>query len=821
MPKLKYAQCDSCGLKDYPLVHPSGDGRDYIAFVGEAPGEKEVERDAPFVGESGQLLRVSCSKVDLDIERIYFTNGCMCRPPKNRDPVMGEVNACNLRLAHELAAVRPKIVIPLGAWGQASIVGKKLAIRKNRGKPHWIKLPGGFRTLMMSSIHPAALLRSGDDYPDLLFDLTKAKDILDGGPITIKPPIEDYYLIHKNQPKRMAKLLKRLENVEEMALDLETEGLQFARHSIVTCALSFEREKAVAFDWEILEDYPDLKKEFGEALKRIRIVPHNGLFDIPWLRDAGFDPWYYNDTMLDNYALNERQGVHDLERLAVSYYLSPTYKFSDEKIKETRSIPIDDLLTYNATDADYTFRLSQDLPRKMDKMDRRMVKNVLMPAARHFSTFTMTGMKVDDDQLHSNIAKWESEIAEIEERLRSHPKVSKDMNFNSPKQVAKFIYDTLEMNQMGGGKIETIDQAILLDEIQDIEDPEAQEYWRTQSSRMTANMGPRSTNTYMLFWLAQQADGGDWCRDMVYHRLASKKLGTYGHGLDNARWADGRIRPSVRLHGTVTGRQSTSGPNIHGTPRNNDIKASYRADDGFVLLYGDYPQAEVRMVGHYAQDKALIKSLHENDIHYAIMKMLFRLTDEDVAKLSSDEKELMRRAAKTITFGIIYGRSARGLAPQIGISVDEAQDYIDGFFRAMPDVLYWKQEQGKRVVIDHYVTSLYGRKRRFPLIANKRMLKEIQRQAVNMPIQSSVSDMTLMAYLKTCRKFEEEGIIYLRWPQVHDCFMVQVEEAAMERGAQIMKDTMENDLDFETDVPFGPVEIKSGESWGRLHTVLS
>jgi DNA polymerase-1 len=321
----------------------------------------------------------------------------------------------------------------------------------------------------------------------------------------------------------------------------------------------------------------------------------------------------------------------------------------------------------------------------------------------------------------------------------------------------------------------------------------------------------------MLFWLAQQHD---YPRLMVKHRLLSKKYGTYYKGLKEALWSDGRMRPSIKLHGTVTGRQSSSGPNIHGTPRDDMIKDTYIADDGYVLLDADFPQAEMRMIGHIAGDKRFIEVLRERDIHVTVAKKLYRLTDEEWDDLDASEVGIRRRAAKTVGFGIIYGRGAKGLAPQLGVPVEEAQMYINRLFiEVMPGVYIWIQKQKERVLIDQEVRSIYDRKRRFPLIANRSQRSEIQRMAVNMPVQSSVSDMTTLAYIKSCAKFDKIGLPYKRYSQIHDDFKIQVMKDAVKEAAAIVKSTMENDLDFETEVPFGPVEVKSGRSWGSLALV--
>ena len=658
--------------------------------------------------------------------------------------------------------------------------------------------------------------------------MNRALEIHNGDVIAIDPPVDNYYLIESHETERMEILLNRLEELADanggdiLSIDVETDDRFYIGHDIITCAISWRGETATAFDWDIIRGNPEFKDRLASILHDMPCSFQNGMYDLPWLHDQDIYPKYIWDTMLASYCLDERKGVHDLERLAVSYYKAPSYKFPKEEIANAKAINRRDLLGYNATDADYTERLTYDLAAEMDDIDKDVMRTLLMPAARHFVEQFKSGMLVDQAHLHANGEEWNKEIDKVKDRLRSH-KGAESVNPNAPAQVAKYLYDVQKMRQMKANKLGTIDQLTLLDEIRDIEDPEAQEYWHTQSVHAFKDMKPRATSTYMLFWLAQQTkehpEGAAFARDMIDYRLLSKKIGTYYQGLLDAMWSDGRIRPSVRLHGTVTGRQSSSGPNLHGTPRNPLIKDTYIAEDGMVILYGDYPQAEIRMLGHYSNDNALIQTLYEEEIHTRTAKELYRLTDEEWEGLDDLSKEIMRRAAKTINFGIVYGRGARGLAPQLGTSTEEAQAMIDFRLNRWPEAKKWIGQRKMQVITEHMVQSLYGRKRRFRLIFDKKQRAEVQRQAVNMPIQSAVSDMTFRAYYKTCQKLEAEKIPCIRWAQIHDAFMILVPEDNLYEGAAIMKDTMENDLDFDTDVPFGPVDVKYGRSWGNLSTV--
>ena len=263
---------------------------------------------------------------------------------------------------------------------------------------------------------------------------------------------------------------------------------------------------------------------------------------------------------------------------------------------------------------------------------------------------------------------------------------------------------------------------------------------------------------------------------------------------------------------------SSTGPNIHGMPRKKVIKDIFIADPGYTLIHADYSQAEIRMMAHFAKDKNLMKAMQEQDIHRAISKELFSLTDEQLDAMPDEEVKFKRRAAKTIAFGLIYGRSAKSLAPQLNVSLHEAEAYMKRFFRMMPDVTKWIAKQKDIVARKQEVSSLYGRKRRFPFIANGRHMSEVKRQAVNMPIQSSVSDMTLLANLRILAVLRGRGMKPLPWPHIHDGFLIQVPKDRLDECIEVVISEM-HDVGFETDVPF-KCEVDAGDRWGSMEKIF-
>ena len=826
----------ACVLRDCVYVSARGcaDHPD-IAIVGEAPGRQERIRGKAFVGPAGELLDVVLMQAGADLERVYYTNAVMCCPPRNDTPSAAEAGACKQRLLTDLHAVRPAIVVPLGNVAIKSLLNLT-AITRQRGIYREADGLG-----MLPTVHPAAVLRDPELYPDFLHDLTRAVEISSGRPAVVPVPYDSYVFI--TSQRQFDALIRRLRDLrgQPVAIDLETTGLDWASNEIVCVALSWRGETAVALDWDLIRDNLANFAALRECLEGVAAVCHNAQFDAQWLYAAGIHLNLHMDTMLAHHTVDERQGSHGLKRLAVDRYRAPVYDENlmpfirrhrasaegrpevdtaedtktglaitqaDWAIPEVRQ----EVMKYNAADADYTFRLCRDLPREMEEDGVTQVHDeILIPAVRHFMEFERSGMQVDLEYAHSLGRDWKAELAKMELELHAFPG-AEEINLRSVRDVSAYLYDTLNLKPMADPEVSGyVTQSALREAMEDVDDEEAQTYWRIHGRRGTDKLSVRSTGVYTLYWLAQQHD---FPRVLIQHRLKSKRLsGVYGAILDVIS-PDGRVRPRYRLHGTRTGRLSSSAPNIHGIPREASIKDMFVADEGFVLLAADYAQAEVRMAAHFAKDTTLTRILGEGDVHQAIARELYGMTDATLNALTEDERGQYRRGAKNVTFGILYGRSAEGLAPQLGCSVREAEEVRARFLRMMPGVNAWMEGQRKLAVDEQEVRSLYGRVRRFGLITGRGYVASMVRQAINMPIQSSVSDMTLLANMHAMQRLRDAGIQARPWPHIHDGFIIQVDGHSAEAAVGIVAGEMHKPS-FSTDVPF-VVDIYVGTRWGHL-----
>lgn len=875
--KLKEAprtRCDDCATLGCPIRPRGCIERPEVAFVGEAGGGEEERQGLPFVGRSGKLLRQTAAAAGLDMGSIYYTNAVMWRPPENRDPKNYEVAACADRLLDELVAVRPRLIVPLGNVGTKALLKSDTGITKIRGVYREIEIDG--HTFgVLPTLHPAAIFRQPDMFMCLYTDLVKAKEILGGRAPVVEPPYANYMVI--DTQSMFEALIRRLFESRPTAIDIETTDLVPSRGEILCVGFSWKAGTAAILDWRaLIEGNEDNLPLLNRALKNVPAAFQGGQFDNPWLWSRGVNPQWVFDTMTAHYATSEVQGTHGLKRQAIDRYYAPAYdddlkqmlaaarksgtipgipkkprkgrvsalladaeaetvkptaKTEEDDRKSPLKIPIEawgvpelrqKIMKYCGADVDYTIRLAEDLTLEMTQDDVLKVHDdILMPASRHFASLEYYGIKVDT-QYHDQLgATWQGEIDEVSEKLfelsgsRAWPGTPTGRPWWAAWQrLAKYLYEDLKLRQMVSSRMDgKLSQSEVMEEIAWVDDEDAIDYWRTASSAVFSNMKPSSTNTYMLYWLGQQHD---FPRQMVPWRILDKKLGTYYHGYRAIMREGGRIHPRYRVTGARTMRVSCTDPNIHGVARKKEIKRIFVADEGYTLLYSDYSQAEIRMLAHMSGDEQLRLACESEDIHFAVACDLFLMTPEQMRAVDSERREFMRRAAKTIAFGIIYGRMPESLAPQLGCTVEEATVYRERFLQRMLKASRWIAQQKAKGMREREVVNLYGGKRRFPIILDRGHQSEAERQMVNAPIQGSVSIMTLLANIKILSDLEKRGIDALPHAHIHDGFLLQVPTSKLPEALEVAKEVTHTP-DFPTKVRFA-VELATGPSWAELET---
>lgn len=841
-----FANCEVCPLKGRPVVPGYGKLRKPdIAFVAEAPGKNEAEQGVPLIGKSGSFLRRVIGDLGIDEDRCYFTNMCMCHPVENEKPTAVMSKACLSRLSAELADIQPKLIVTLGRVSTSYLAGQAVAIEKSHGIYKEIELRPKtgqrYSVGVIPTYHPAGILRWAERFRDFLEDLEYAKTILDGSPPTIEPPYENY--VHLTTQEDFDWFTEELPKHSLVACDLETEGTDWNKDRILCAGFSWKKEHAWVLDWHLVEHNLKNTESLNNALDGMSLSLHNGSFDIPFLFQNGItNAYFYLDTMLAHYLLDERQKTHGLERLAMKWYRAPDYKAQFREALNLRTYvgdkdfagkfaaaPKEELFDYNGADTDYTYRLTVDLVKLVDEEGQlQVLRDIEMPAARLFMEFYMNGLLVDRELLEELGQEWNETGDDLTAQMREMSG-DPEMNPNSPQQMAAYMYDVLKLAPFGGR--EWLDQPRINEEVISAcvtsvtDDPEAQDFWTSKRAGIVQTglkgfggiiegVKPRTTSAYMLYWLRQQHD---FPTLLLKYRHVQKRRSLYFKGFSGYMDQAGRIHPRYNLTATRTGRKQTTDPAIHNFPRGDEIYNLIIPDPGWCFIHADYSQAEMRLMGFYCEDENLLHILETIDPHTTMAMEMFGLSQEDVSNMSKTDLSDKRIAAKMITYGLPYGRSPRGLAPQLGITIDEAAEYSKVYFDRVPGLRTWLNFRRNLGVEEHMSLSLFGRRRRMPLILDKWHRREWSRQAGNFPLQSTSNDLTLLAYIKSVDWLREKGIPVKPGAHIHDSINFSVPIPMWKLAVGIIADAMA-DIPFDSDVPF-PAEIEVGERWGGMITV--
>lgn len=609
----------------------------------------------------------------------------------------------------------------------------------------------------------------------------------------------DYQLILKASD--LNEWLKEVENTGFLAFDTETNGLTPAIANLVGISLATKEGKAcyiplahgIKPDLLGLADkaQPSQSKEgdIAAILKPIMCnssilkVAHNAKFDLQMLEKIGINEVTpLDDTMLMSYVLDGSKHGHGLDELALLYCDHKMISYEEvtgtgkNKISFDQ-VPIDKACSYAAEDADFTLRLHKILkPRiAVDKV-ARVYEDVERPLVQVIARMEKNGINVDKDVLRSLSSKFSELINSHEKKI--YQLAGHEFNIGSPKQLGKVLFD--ELGLPGAGKTKT---------------------------------GDWSTSVDILEKLAAQ--GHEVVAKVLEWRHLSKLKSTYTESLQNQiNTHTGRVHTSFAMALTNTGRLSSSDPNLQNIPIRTEegrlIRTAFVAAEGHVLLSVDYSQIELRLIAEMANIPALKSAfLNGEDIHVRTASEVMGIPIDQVTSE-------LRRQAKAINFGIIYGISGYGLAKQLGCSVGEAANYIKTYMARFPELGQFMEDCKEDARLNGYVLTLMGRKCMIGGIHDKNAAVRgfAERQAINAPLQGTAADLIKLAMVRIDRL-----IISKNWPikillQVHDelIFEVPIEDAPYYAG--IITKEMEKVMTLS--VPL-KVEFGYGHNWADAH----
>jgi DNA polymerase I len=663
----------------------------------------------------------------------------------------------------------------------------------------------GFKSLI--SKVQSRLLASGENIPEIKGDPTMGA----------APPTTTHYELVQSTAV-LQDWVTQARYAGAIAVDTETTSLDESRAELVGISLcvkpghacyiplahrhpesstELDFSESSAKEKSTKHDEPLLQIPIEEALDILRPlfvdpsvlkIGHNLKYDIVVLRRYGITISPVDDTMLMSYILDGGSHGHGMDELAELHFGHTTIKFKEVagtgKSQITFDlVPLDKALAYAAEDADITLQFYQWLKPRL--LAERMVtpyetlERPLIPVLVNMET---EGIAVDRTKLESLSQDFEKRKGVFEKEI--FQLVGHEFNVGSPKQLGEVLYD--EMKLEGGQK---------------------------------GKSGAYSTGADVLESLA--AEGHELPAKVLGWRQLDKLKSTYSDALiQQINPRTGRVHTSYAMAGASTGRLSSTDPNLQNIPiRTEDgrkIRHAFVAKPGCLLLSLDYSQIELRLLAHIANIEVLKQAFHEGqDIHALTASQIFGVDTKDL-------DPAMRRKAKAINFGIIYGISAFGLSRQLGITNEEAAAYMKAYFERYPGIHEY-MDRTKQFCREHgYVETLFGRRVHVPGIhernAGRRNFSE--RAAINAPIQGTAADILKRAMIRVPPVLDHHNLTNKAKMllTVHDELLFEVEEGTVNQTGEVVKKVMESASlpVVNISVPL-TVEIGHGTSWGEAH----
>ncbi|MEA1963394.1 MAG: DNA polymerase I [Patescibacteria group bacterium] len=526
-----------------------------------------------------------------------------------------------------------------------------------------------------------------------------------------------------------------------------------------------------------------LKPIFAD--EKIKKTAHNAKFDARVLKNKGVVVNGLDfDTMIASYLLNPGTRGHGLDALAFTELgfekISKNDLLGTGKDKKTFSeVEMEKLSLYSCEDADFTERLRHALKPKLKKENlEALFKTIEMPLISALSCMEDTGVKINSEFLSEMSRKMAKKIKALEKKI--HDLAGEIFNIKSTKQLKYILFEKMELPTEAIKKTKT-GFSTGADELEKLK-----EY------------SP-------IISLIQE------------YRELNKLVSTYIDALPAlVNEKTKRVHTSYNQTITATGRLSSTKPNLQNIPvktdLGNEIRKAFIADKGYKLLALDYSQIELRLAAHMSGDKKMIKAFNNGaDIHSA--------TAAEINNVSLDEVSAkMRREAKAINFGILYGQGPRGLSRGVNIPYARAKDFIDNYFKVYSGIKTYVNEKIAFAREYGYAETMYKRKRYLPEINSSilQVKKGAERMAINTPIQGTAADIIKIAMIEVMDKVCSSKAKMLM--QVHDELIFEVKDSEVKKEAEKIKKIMENVV--KLDVPI-IVDVKAGENWGEMGSILN
>jgi DNA polymerase I len=603
---------------------------------------------------------------------------------------------------------------------------------------------------------------------------------------------KNYYLI--TNEKELDEWINEAEDSGELAIDTETNSLDAHQADLVGISLSTKVGKAcyipIGHKSKGCLKKDTIIKKLKPLLedKSVKKIGQNIKFDFIVLYKQGICMNSMEDTMLMSYVLDAGKNRHNMDTLSEIHLQHKTISFKEivgtgKKEINFSDVDIEKAMEYAAEDADITYRLYKIFSKnlKIEKLIN-IYEIFEKPLIEILAFMEIEGIKIDNKFLKKLSEKFEEKIKKLEKEIFKLSR--RKFNIASPKQLGEIIYDELKI-----------------------------------AATKKTKKGSFATNASVLEDLAFK--GHAFPKLVLDWRQVSKLKNTYSDALpEHINPSTKRVHTSFLLAATTTGRLASSNPNLQNIPIKSedgkDIRKAFISEKNFTLISADYNQIEMRILADLAEVKGLKKAFRNNeDIHSLTASQVFNI---DIKKINQD----LRRKAKAINFGIIYGISQYGLAKQINVSNHEANEFLNAYFLKFPEIKIYMDDTIKFCRKSGYVNNIFGRRSHFNGINDKNFnVRNFQeRAAINAPIQGSASEIMRLAMIRLNKKFQSlkknKTKILL---QIHDELIFEVPKNEVKEMTKIIQKEMtsvtESDLhSFSTPLT---VDVNTGDNWGILH----
>jgi DNA polymerase-1 len=606
----------------------------------------------------------------------------------------------------------------------------------------------------------------------------------------VQPAIDSSYKCISTKDD-LGKLIKNASQAKTLALDTETTGLDYMDSNLVGISMSFTPGEAFYIPINHKDDSsPQLDMDYVlEELRPLledskqKIIGQNIKFDMNILSQHGINiSSIKNDTMMMSYVLDASATRHNLDALS-SYYLGyKTSTFEDVAGKGVKQVTFDevsiaDATHYAAEDADITLRLYEELLSKLESVEslKKLNEDIEIPLIEVLSEMEQNGAVLNSKILNAQSKDLSNRIKKIEKK--AYGLAGDEFNLGSTKQLREIFFDKLGyrvIKKTPGGQPSTDEKV-----------------------------------------LAELAEEYELPKILLEHRTLSKLKSTYTDKLPNQiSISTGKVHTSFHQAVTTTGRLSSSDPNLQNIPiRTEDgrrIRQAFEPSKGHKFVSADYSQIELRVMAHMSKDEGLLTAFQDGeDVHSKTASEVFNV---DIEAVTTD----LRRNAKAINFGLIYGISAFGLGKQLNINRNLAAEYMAMYFEKYPGVKKYMETTKDFAAENGYVETLFGRRLYLRDInaSNAMRRQASERAAINAPVQGTAADIMKIAMIKMHQLIKETNVEAKLILQVHDELILDTPKKEIDEVIGLVTESMMGAASL--DVPL-EIDVGIGDNWDQAH----